>query len=177
MKKLSLQKILKENTNDLRQFASAVLSAVRPGILPNKTFIIDIWRERFQNIPLDRFKQMLVAAHRAGLLELSRADLVQAFPKELVDASEIKVGNADFHFVKFDEGEMKQMQTPAPMQAQETGDVDEILSDIERMMKMTEILKGKLSSGQKFSKRGLSAIKANIARIEEFLAKNPQYLE
>lgn len=41
----------------------------------------------------------LFAAHRAGLIELARADFVQAMNPALVAASELQVDGATFHFV------------------------------------------------------------------------------
>lgn len=49
--------------------------------------------------PSKTTKQLLVEAHREGLLELSRADLTPAFDRGLVEASETAYLNATFHFV------------------------------------------------------------------------------
>jgi hypothetical protein len=45
------------------------------------------------------FKRQLFAAHRAGLLQLARADLVAAMDPAAVAASETQVDGATFHFV------------------------------------------------------------------------------
>lgn len=42
----------------------------------------------------------LLAAQRAGLIEMSRCDLVQAYRREDVEASEVTYLNACFHFVR-----------------------------------------------------------------------------
>ncbi len=44
-------------------------------------------------------KNLLVEAHRAGLLTLSRADLIPAMSQELVAASEATYLNACWHFI------------------------------------------------------------------------------
>lgn len=46
------------------------------------------------------FKERLVAAHRRGLLSLSRADLVDAMTPADVEASESRYLSATFHFVR-----------------------------------------------------------------------------
>lgn len=50
-------------------------------------------------INLEAFKRRMVAAHRAGLLVLARADFVAAMPRAVVAASEVSDGGAEFHFV------------------------------------------------------------------------------
>ena len=50
-------------------------------------------------IQLEAFKQRMVAAHRAGLVVLARADLVAAMPRAAVAASEVSDGCAEFHFL------------------------------------------------------------------------------
>lgn len=47
----------------------------------------------------EAMRQRLVEAHRAGLLVLSRCDLVQVFDPELVKASEVRYLTGEFHFV------------------------------------------------------------------------------
>jgi hypothetical protein len=65
--------------------------------------------ERTQTVPELRalgeavFKERLVAAHRAGLLSLSRADLTSAMSPDLVSRSAVTYMNAVFHFVNLDE--------------------------------------------------------------------------
>ena len=49
---------------------------------------------------LDAFKSRLVEAHRADLLTLVRADLVEAMDPQDVAASEARYLNATFHFIR-----------------------------------------------------------------------------
>ena len=51
---------------------------------------------------LGDFKQRLLRANQAGLLSLSRADLVEAMDPADVRASEISSLGATFHFVRVD---------------------------------------------------------------------------
>ena len=48
-------------------------------------------------------REKLVAAHRAGFLELSRADLTPAFDRKILDASELVIDlgfiKPSFHFI------------------------------------------------------------------------------
>ena len=83
-----------------------------------KVFVSAAWRAlaldpRWAALSLDDFKTRLVAAHRAGELQLARADLVAAMDPALVAASEIAVDGASFHFVIDDvvDGHAKE---PAP---------------------------------------------------------------
>jgi hypothetical protein len=68
-----------------------------------KVFVSAIWdaipvagRNR---LSLDDFKSHLIAAQRAQLLSLARADLVAAMPGAAVAASEITHHGATYHFV------------------------------------------------------------------------------
>jgi hypothetical protein len=71
----------------------------------NKVFIYRVW-EQLQgetHLPvrsLDEFKQRLVEANHAGLLHLSRADLVQAMDPADVRQSETPYLDARFHFIR-----------------------------------------------------------------------------
>lgn len=70
----------------------------------NKVFISALWRSSqqepgFPRVGLEEFKQQLVAANSQGLLQLSRADLVQAMDPVIVAESETRYLNASFHFV------------------------------------------------------------------------------
>lgn len=72
--------------------------------IANKVFISHVYKAYAQRHPenadgLDRFKERLVEANRAGLLRLSRADLVEAMNPDDVRASETLHMNASFHFV------------------------------------------------------------------------------
>lgn len=66
-----------------------------------KVFVAALWRRvrRKLGMSLDEFKQWLFAQHRAGALQLARADLVSAMDPNLVASSEIRVPGAEFHFV------------------------------------------------------------------------------
>lgn len=66
-----------------------------------KVFIAHLSQRLAPSFNLDEaaFKAKLVESHRAGLLTLSRADLVGAMPPEAVAASETSYQGATFHFV------------------------------------------------------------------------------
>jgi len=100
--------------SDLEDFARCVLTAARASPTgrwhKTKVFISHVWEE-FELPPtfrgrgamdLNDFKKMLGAAHRAGLLRLGRADLVEAMNPADVKASETPYLNGVFHFVRLD---------------------------------------------------------------------------
>ena len=71
----------------------------------NKVFIIHVWRALqndpdFRGMDLPAFKQHLAEANNARLLDLSRADLVQAMDPDDVRLSEVTYLNAAFHFIR-----------------------------------------------------------------------------
>jgi hypothetical protein len=71
----------------------------------NKVFIAHVWAAlqsdpRFQNMSLCTFKDRLAQANNARLLDLSRADLVQAMNTDDVRQSEVQYLSATFHFVR-----------------------------------------------------------------------------
>jgi hypothetical protein len=71
----------------------------------NKVFIIHVWRALqndadFRGMDLPAFKQRLAEANNARLLDLSRADLVQAMDPDDVQLSEVTYLNAAFHFIR-----------------------------------------------------------------------------
>jgi hypothetical protein len=93
---------------DLGALASDVKSVARAatdGVFGDrKVFISAVWqglasRAAGRGLDLPAFKQHLVAAHKAGLVSLVRADLVGAMDPALVAASETADGDARFHFV------------------------------------------------------------------------------
>jgi hypothetical protein len=93
---------------DLAAFAATVLAAARACATgrfgENKVFVWHVWRQlagepQFPIRSLDDFKRRLGEANNAGLLRLSRADLVQAMAPEDVERSETKWLDAVFHFV------------------------------------------------------------------------------
>jgi hypothetical protein len=96
---------------DLASFARAVHEAARaPGAErfgDDEVFISSIWREltkRKPELDLPAFKRRLLEAHRAGLVRLERADLVQVMNPVTVRESEIEYLNATFHFVCLESG-------------------------------------------------------------------------
>ena len=72
----------------------------------SKVFIAHVWRAQLQSDPAFRtmdlaaFKERLAEANNARLLDLSRADLVQAMDPDDVRQSEVHYLNATFHFVR-----------------------------------------------------------------------------
>jgi CheY-like chemotaxis protein len=106
----------KPPTLNLDQFAEAVAEAApritneggsrgaRGRFGDRKLFVSALWRQlqhdpRFAGLSYDRFKEMLVAAHRQRLLSLARADLVSAMDSTEVADSLIALDGASFHFV------------------------------------------------------------------------------
>ncbi len=99
---------------DLARFARDVLHAAarcETGWFGDgRVFISHVWpayRDRFGDGAGDmgRFKSRLVEAHRADLLTLAGADLVEAMDPQDVAASETRYLNASFHFVRVRRGE------------------------------------------------------------------------
>jgi hypothetical protein len=75
----------------------------------NKVYIAALWRvgqreAGFPRMTLPVFKARLVEANQAGLLRLSRADLVQAMDQARLAESETPYLNATFHFVLIEGG-------------------------------------------------------------------------
>ncbi len=97
---------------DLAAFASRAADAARTSPAghfgDNKTFIAHVWRQ-FRDgqsgppLTEEEFKRRLTEANHAGLLRLSRADLVEVMNPEDVRASETRYLNATFHFVEYQE--------------------------------------------------------------------------
>jgi hypothetical protein len=71
----------------------------------HKVFIAHVW-DRLRSDPdfaamdLDAFKRALAEANNLRLLDLARADLVQAMDPEDVRRSEVRYLNATFHFIR-----------------------------------------------------------------------------
>src|SRR5262249_1461161 len=93
----------------LQEFADTVnalaLAANKGTWMGDKGYVAQVWRdwkpERRAGKPsLDDFKERLVAAARAGLVLLSRADLVGAYPPEALKESLIEVGGEAYHFIE-----------------------------------------------------------------------------
>jgi hypothetical protein len=94
---------------DLRAFAEHVKSAARDcqtgRFGDNKVFIAYVWKAlqadpAFPKMELAVFKGRLAEANNARLLDLSRADLVQAMDPADVRESEVHYLNATFHFLR-----------------------------------------------------------------------------
>jgi hypothetical protein len=71
----------------------------------DKVFVVHVWRALrddplFAPISLEDFKRRLAEANNARLLNLSRADLVEAMDPEDVRLSEVAYLGASFHFVR-----------------------------------------------------------------------------
>ncbi|MGO9471007.1 MAG: hypothetical protein ACLQIB_43465 [Isosphaeraceae bacterium] len=71
----------------------------------NKVFVAHVFMALqsdplFQNMSLGEFKDRLAQANNARLLDLSRADLVQAMDPDDVRQSEVQYLSATFHFVR-----------------------------------------------------------------------------
>jgi hypothetical protein len=93
----------------LSELAAAVRDAAaraREGVFGRTmVFIASLWRTlqshpAVAGLSLDEFKHRLVAANRAGLLVLARADLVAAMDPRDVSESEIRHLEASYHFVE-----------------------------------------------------------------------------
>lgn len=61
--------------------------------------ISDIYHRLRPRPPLEEFRRLLIQAHQADLLELTRADLVEAMDPKTVRDSEVTHFGARFHFV------------------------------------------------------------------------------
>ena len=100
---------LVETETDLITFAERVKAAAhacptgRYG--DNKVFIAHVWKTLqsdpdYSGMTLDAFKHRLTRANNARLLDLGRADLIQAMDPEDIRLSEVHYLNATFHFVR-----------------------------------------------------------------------------
>ncbi|MBV9123484.1 MAG: hypothetical protein JO112_09015 [Planctomycetes bacterium] len=94
---------------NLAGFAEAVLEAARSCTTgrfgDHKVFISHVWRQfqacnDFPGMDEPSFKERLAEANQAGLLALSRADLVEIMNPQDVQDSETRYLHATFHFVK-----------------------------------------------------------------------------
>ena len=97
---------------DLPDFARRVVEAARTSPTGRfgdaKVFISRVWHAlgddpAFRGMDVADFKDRLVQAHRAGLLELGRADLVEAMAPADVLESATPYLNAVYHFVRTEE--------------------------------------------------------------------------
>jgi len=94
---------------NLRSFAERVKTAARGCATgrfgDSRVFIVHVWTSlqsdpAFRTMNLTAFKERLAEANNARLLDLSRADLVQAMDPNDVRQSEVHYLNATFHFVR-----------------------------------------------------------------------------
>jgi hypothetical protein len=65
----------------------------------DRAFIASVYEHGRWGVPLEEFKDRLIKVHRAGLLRLTRADLVGAMDTNMVQLSEARYMGATFHFV------------------------------------------------------------------------------
>lgn len=92
------------NENLARAIKAAARSSDAALIDPagTRTFLADVHAELAAaglKLSLAELKAAAVELQKAGLLTLTRCDLVTAFPVELVAASEVERMGARFHFV------------------------------------------------------------------------------
>lgn len=94
---------------DLTTFARRVVDAARSSpsgrFGDNKVFVAHVWRvlqgdPAFGAMGPDGFKNRLAEANNARLIDLSRADMVEAMDPDDVRLSEVRYLNASFHFVR-----------------------------------------------------------------------------
>ncbi|RYZ09238.1 MAG: hypothetical protein EOO73_05615 [Myxococcales bacterium] len=95
---------------DLKEFARQVTEATRSSTTKRwhgAVFISHVWDALLAQgdvgITFEKFKRRLVDAHQKDLLELSRADLVDAMSPADVSASETVHSGARFHFVRLEQ--------------------------------------------------------------------------
>jgi hypothetical protein len=96
--------------SSLNDFAQRVTEAARSSTTRRwhgAVFISDVWealKGRGEvGITFEKFKRRLIEAHQQDLLELSRADLVDAMSPADVSASETIHSGARFHFVRLEQ--------------------------------------------------------------------------
>ncbi|WP_166825570.1 hypothetical protein [Thalassoroseus pseudoceratinae] len=98
-----------ESQFDLNQFSLQVQHAAQsvdqPRYGESKVFIQHVWdafrkQSDGSEWSLAEFKERLVEANRENLLTLSRADLVGAMDRQLIESSEIRLPHATFHFLR-----------------------------------------------------------------------------
>lgn len=91
---------------ETREFAAEMKAAAgrteQEDRFGEKAFLIAVWGQLDVRggMSWPEFKRMAVAAQKAGLVKLSRADLVDAMPPELVMPSRIADGNSEWHLVR-----------------------------------------------------------------------------
>jgi hypothetical protein len=94
---------------DLGTFAQRVITAARAcrtgRFGDDKVFIVHVFRHlsvdpTFAAMGLDKFKQRLAEANNARLLDLSRANMVEAMNQSDVEPSRVSYLGAEFHFIR-----------------------------------------------------------------------------
>jgi hypothetical protein len=97
----------------LADFAAAVRAAARRPTVTrfhdDRAFIGSVWEHMLEDgqaggMSLAEFKSRLIAAHRGGLLRITRADLVGAMDPDELERSEARYQDATFHFVALEAG-------------------------------------------------------------------------
>jgi hypothetical protein len=97
----------------LADFAAAVRAAAHMPTVTrfhdDRAFIGSVWEHMQEDgqvagMSLAEFKSRLIAAHRDGLLRITRADLVGAMDPDEVERSEARYQDATFHFVALEAG-------------------------------------------------------------------------
>ncbi len=100
-----------ESAFDLATFARRVRELARNATTGqfggNKVFLSHIWEEYDRQTPpaamtRETFNAHLLEANRRNLITLSRADLISEMDPEEVEASEIALPHATFHFLRTD---------------------------------------------------------------------------
>lgn len=95
---------------DLPAFAKIVIEAAKSEKAVtwhgDRSFISTVWEavdpQSRMRCSIEQFKARLVDAHRKGLIQMTRADLVGAMKDALVRESETHIGQASFHFIALD---------------------------------------------------------------------------
>jgi hypothetical protein len=100
--------------------SAASVKLVKEGVVwtpgAREVLIADV-AERL-GIPIEEVKRAAWEAHKAGLIDLARADLVEAMDYKRVQASTIQgPGGATFHFVRVRPAELAKASTPAAAKA------------------------------------------------------------
>jgi len=88
----------------LESFAEKALAAAKSskGKWHSKAYIYNAWEAMPGKLSLTDFKVKLLQAHKANLLTLSRADLVEAMSADTLKKSEIEVPHYSFHFIELE---------------------------------------------------------------------------
>jgi hypothetical protein len=73
----------------------------------NKVFLSQVWNayvadSQSPGMTRERFDESLLEANRRNLITLSRADLISEMDPREVEASEINLPHATFHFIRTD---------------------------------------------------------------------------